>query len=180
MIQNTQINFAAETSSSESGIGAFNINLKAFLFQLATFVIVLWILRRWVFPKLASTLEARRQTLEQSLVDARKTREALARAEGEVDKLLNQAREQADQTLSDAQAQGKELIKSAETAAEQRAERLLKEAMSQIDQEKIKLREELKGELTELVVTTTEKVLRKKIDGKEDSRLIEQSVKELK
>lgn len=169
-----------ETEPAASGIGAFNVNLKAFLFQLATFVLVLLVLKRWVFPKLVATLEERRKTLEQSLVDARKTREALSQAEDQVSKLLSQAREQADQALSDAQAQGKELVKSAEAAAEQRADRLLKEAMSQIEQEKIKLREELKGELADLVVTTTEKVLRKKIDIKEDSRLIEQSIRELK
>ena len=71
----------AEVSSSESGIGAFNINLKSFIFQLVTFVIVLLVFKRWVLPPLIKTLEDRRQTLEKSLTQAKETEEALARAE---------------------------------------------------------------------------------------------------
>lgn len=173
-------NFAAETSSSESGIGAFNVNLKGFVFQLITFLIVLLVLKRWVFPKLVSTLEARRAALEQSLTDARKTREALSRAEEEAVKLLSQARAQADQALADAGAQAKEVIAKAEADAEVRTSRLLDEARAQIDQERAKLRQELKDELTGLVVDTTQKILGAKVDSKEDRRLIEQSIKEVR
>ena len=56
--------------AESSGISSLGINLKGFLFQLITFVIVLLILRRYVFPKLVATLEARRSALEQSLAQA--------------------------------------------------------------------------------------------------------------
>ena len=56
--------FAAESSSS--GISSLGVNLKSFIFQLITFLIVLLILRRWVFPKLVATLEERRKTLEEA------------------------------------------------------------------------------------------------------------------
>lgn len=173
------INFA-EAEGGASGIGAFNINLKGFLFQLLTFVLVLLVLKRWVFPKLISTLEARRQTLEQSLKDADKTREALAKAENDVSKLLAEARDQADQALADAAAQGKDVVAKAEAAAQARANRLLDEAKTQIDQERNKLRAELKNELSSLVVTATEKVLSSKINDAEDKKLIERTIKEMR
>lgn len=170
----------AAAESSEGGISALGLNLKAFIFQLITFVLVFLILRRYVFPKLVETMEKRREVLEQSLVDARKTQEALSKAEQDVAKLLSDARTQADQALADAQAQGKELVKKAESAAEERAARLLDEAKSQIENARGKLREELKTELTDLVVITTEKVLRAKLDDKQDARLIEQSLKDVR
>jgi F-type H+-transporting ATPase subunit b len=80
---------AAET---QSGIGAFNINLKSFIFQLVTFVLVLWILRKWAFPKIIETIEARRETLEKSLVQAKQTQEALARAEVRADEIIAKGR----------------------------------------------------------------------------------------
>ena len=169
----------AETSEPASGLGAFNINLKSFLFQLATFVIVLLVLRRWVFPKLAATIEARRQTLEESLVKAKETEEALARAEEKAGQIIKTAREQADHALADAKAQVKEIIAKAGVAADIQAKRLIDEAQERLSHEHIKLQEQLRAELTDMVIVTTEKVLRQKVNEREDRRLIEAAVKEL-
>lgn len=155
------------------------INLQGFVFQLITFLLVLLILRKYVFPKLVETMEKRRQTLEQSLLDAKKTQEALARAEDEAASLLGKARQDADNALAEAASQARQLIAKAEQAADERAQRLLDEAKSQIDQERVKLRQEIKGELADLVVTATEKVLRGKLDAEEDGKLIEKSIKEV-
>ena len=166
--------------ASGSGISSLGIELKSFLFQLITFIIVLLILRRWVFPKLVATLEARRKTLEESLVQAKQTQETLERAEASADKILHKARVQADAALADAQDQAKDVVAQAETAAETQAARVLKEAEQQLSQERDKLREQLKGELADLVVLTTEKVLRAKLNPREDAKLISKSIDELK
>lgn len=162
-----------------SGIGAFNINLRSFLFQLATFVIVLLVLRRWVFPKLTATIEARRRALEESLVKAKETEEALTRAEAQAGQIIKAAREQADRAMSDANNQAKDIIAKAEATADAHAKRLVEEANERLSHEHLKLQEQLKGELTDLVVMTTEKVLRQKVNQAEDRRLVERQVKEL-
>lgn len=167
----------AETNSS--GISSLGINLKGFIFQLITFLIVMLLLRRYVFPKLVATLEARRATLEQSLAQARQTEEALARAELSVKELLAKARTQADAALADAKVQADKIIASGEVKASERAARIIKDAEERLGKEREKLHSELKRELAGLVVTTTEKVLRQKIDQKEDRALIEKSLKEL-
>lgn len=164
---------------SSGGIGAFNINLKSFLFQLATFVIVLLVLRRWVFPKLTATIEARRKTLEESLVKAKETEEALVRAEEKASQIISAAREQADRALADANTQAKDIITKAEAAADAQAQRLIDEAKERLGHEHLKLQEQLRGELADLVIMTTEKVLRQKINEREDRRLVEAAVKEL-
>ena len=177
-LSNLQLFFAA-TEEPASGIGAFNINLKAFLFQLATFLIVLLILRRWVLPKLVKTIEDRRKTLEESLVQAKKTEEALHSAEAKAGEIISSAREQADRAMIEAQASAKEIIKAGEASASVQGDRIIAEAKEKLEQEKLKLHTELRAELGELVVEATEKVLREKIDAKTDRRLIERSLKEL-
>lgn len=164
---------------SSGGFGAFNINVKSFLFQLATFVIVLLVLRKWVFPKLMATIEARRKTLEESLVKAKETEEALTRAGEEAGQIIKTAREQADKALADANTQAKEIIAKAEAAADTQAKRLIDEAKVRLSHEHLKLQEQLKGELTDMVIMSTEKVLRQKINEQEDRRLVEAAVKEL-
>lgn len=174
----TPIQFA-QAGDAAGGIGAFNINLKSFLFQLATFVIVLLVLRRWVFPKLTATIEARRKTLEESLVKARQTEEALVRAEDKAGQIISAARKQADRALVDANTQAKDIITKAEAAAGVQAQRLVDEAKERLSHEHLKLQEQLRGELADLVVMTTERVLRQKINKSQDSRLVESAIKEL-
>jgi F-type H+-transporting ATPase subunit b len=175
---NKSIYFAA-TEEPASGLGAFNLNLKSFLFQLATFVIVLLVLRKWVFPKITATLEQRRKTLEESLVKAKETEEALVRAEEKASQIIKTARDQADRALADANTQSKEIIAKAEAAADSQAKKLIDEAKERLGHEHLKLQEQLKGELVDLVVATSEKVLRQKVNQNEDKRLIEKAVKEL-
>jgi uncharacterized membrane protein YhiD involved in acid resistance len=93
---------------SSSGISSLGINLKSFIFQLITFLIVLMILRRWVYPKLVATLEERRKTLEESLIQAKQTEEALQKAEARSAELLQKARVQADAALVDASSRAEE------------------------------------------------------------------------
>lgn len=167
-------------TNSSGGISSLGINLKSFLFQLVTFIIVLLILRRWVFPKLVATLEARRATLEESLTQAKLTQETLQKAEASANQILHKAREQADSALADAKAQAKDVIAQAEAAAAVQSGRVLKEAEAQLAQDRNKLRAELKNELADLVILTTEKVLKTKLNAREDAKLVEQSIKELK
>lgn len=172
---------AAQTREIEtaSGISSLGINFKGFIFQLITFLIVFLILRRYVFPKLVATLEKRRETLEQSLIQAKLTEEALTLAEEKAGQILHRAREQADATLAEAKVQAKDFITRAENNAHDRASKIIDESEAQLDLERAKLRSQLKTELADLVTQTTEKVLSTKLTSREDRRLIEQSIKEL-
>jgi F-type H+-transporting ATPase subunit b len=175
---NLATQFAAQSSSS-GGISSLGIDLKEFIFQLISFVISLLILRRWVFPKLVATLEARRKTLEESLVQARETEEALRNAEEKAGDVIQKARGEADAALAEAQKKAEEIIAAGETAAGERAARIIKEAEAHLSQERERLHDQLRGELVDLVAQTTEKVLRSKLNERDDRALIEKSIKEL-
>jgi F-type H+-transporting ATPase subunit b len=163
--------------ADDSGLGAFNINLKDFVFQLITFLIVLWVLRKWVVPKLVDTLDKRQSALEKSLKDAKATEEALARAETKADEILNKARAQADEALAEAKKAGMDAVAKAESAAAGRAELIIKEAESRLKDERQKLRQELRKELADLVADATEKIVAEKLDEKHDRSLIERVIK---
>jgi F-type H+-transporting ATPase subunit b len=163
--------------TSAGGIGAFNLNIKEFLFQLITFVIVLFVLKRWVLPKLIATLDERRQTLEKSLVQAKQTEETLAKAEAKAEEILARARAQADQALAEAKKASGSFIANAETAAAQRAGIIIREAEARLNEEREKLRQELRGELAELVADATERIIHEKLDAKRDMSLVERAIR---
>lgn len=176
---NLSIEFAQGSAPPAGGISALGLNLKEFLFQLITFALVFLILRRYVFPKLVATLEGRRETLETSLVHAKQTEETLHQAEVKAGQLLREARTQADEALGEAQVKAREIIVGAEAAGSNQAARILSEAKQQLQQERRRLREGLKEELTELVLLTTEKVIAQKLDAPEDGKLIAKAVAEV-
>jgi F-type H+-transporting ATPase subunit b len=169
----------AETSSSSGGIGAFNLNLKEFLFQLISFVLVLLILRRWALPKLVSTIDARRETLEQSLENAKATEAALAKAETQAEEILAGTRKKADQALAEARKSASTIIAEGETAASARAAMIVKEAEERLGHERDRLHAELSKELAGLVADATEKVLLQKLNEREDRAIIERSLKDI-
>ena len=166
-------------ASSSSGIGAFNINLKSFVFQFVTFVIVLWVFKRWILPPILRTLEQRRQTLEAGLVNAKQTEETLAKAEAKSEEILGKARALADAALAEAKQAAGGVIADAEAAAERRAGLIVKEAEAKLSQEREKLRQELRAELAELVADATEKIIQEKLDPKRDMSLIERAIRGL-
>jgi F-type H+-transporting ATPase subunit b len=163
--------------ASGAGLGAFNLNLKGFLFQLATFLIVLYVLRRYVTPKLIATLDQRQKTLRESLEHAKQTEEALAKAQQKAEEILSQARAQADEALAEAKKAAAAAISGAEAAAVERSGLIIKEAEAHLSQERAKLREELRKELAELVADATEKIIHEKLDPKKDMSLIERAIK---
>jgi F-type H+-transporting ATPase subunit b len=167
----------AETSSSASGLGAFNVNLKGFLFQLITFVIVLLVLRKWALPPLVRTLEERQKTIEEGLTHAKQTEEALAAAEAKSEEILTKARAQADEALAEAKKAATTHISEAEAKAAERATHIIKEAEASLSEEREKLRQELRQELAMLVADATEKVIDEKVDDKRDMSLIERAIR---
>jgi F-type H+-transporting ATPase subunit b len=167
----------AQASDSNSGLGAFGLNLKDFILQLITFVLVFLILRRWVVPKLSATIDKRRETLEKSLEHAKQTEETLAQAQAKAEDILARARTQADEALAQAKDAAAGVVASAEEAAAQRANLIIKEAESRLNEEREKLRQELRAELADLVADATEKIIREKLDQKRDMSLIERAIR---
>ena len=162
-----------------SGIGAFNINLKAFIFQLVTFLLVLLAFKRWVLPPILRTMQERQKTLEKSLEQAKAIEEALARAESRAEEIIAGARGAADEALAEGRKSAEGIIAGAEASAAERTVLIIKDAEARLDQERQKLRTELRAELAGLVADATEKIIRQKLDEHADRALIERSLKEL-
>ena len=169
----------SETNSS-GGISSLGLNLESFIFQLITFVLVLLILKRFVFSKLVATLEKRRAVLERSLTQAQQTEQTLQQAEAKAANLLRGARAQADEALALATKKAEAIMSVAEASASQRGEQIVKEAEAHIEQQSRLLRQQLKGEMAELVAAACEKVTRQKLDEPRDALLIEQSLREMR
>ncbi len=164
--------FAAEVEHSAGGLSALGLNVQAFLFQLISFVIVLVILRTFVFGKLVATLEARRKAVEDSLQHAAETEAKMKSAEQNIAKMLVQARADADEVVAVSHKEAAQMLQAAEDKAAKRAEHIVTEAKAQMDIELDKARDSLKAETAQLVALAAGKVLGEKLDAQKDEKLI--------
>lgn len=174
----TVLTIMAAEAENTGGLGALGLNLQAFLFQLISFVIVLILLRKFVYGRLVSTLEARRTAVMESLDQAKEAAKKLESAEDSVSKLIVQARKEAEAIVALATRESASMIEEAEKKAGKRAEHIIQNAESRLEQDIVAARTALRKETAELVAAATEKILRQKLDTAADSKLIDAAIKE--
>ena len=172
------LTFASTEAASGGGVSALGINMQAFLFQLVTFVIVLVVLRKFVYSKLVDTLEARRKAVVESLAQATESAKQLEEAEKKVTALIKEARGEAENIVAVAHKEATKMIEEAEDKASKRANHIVENAEARLQQDIAEARQLLRKEATTLVAQATEKMLRQKLDAKSDASLIENALKE--
>ena len=169
------IQFGAEASG---GLGALGINLQGFVFQLITFVMVLVLLRKFVYQKLVETLETRRKAVIDSLDNAKEAAAALEKTNEKTVELMKEARQEAADIVALAQKEAAKVAEEAEIKASKKADHILEQAEARIHSDIAAAKLALQTEMVGLVAAATEKVIEKKLDLKSDAKLIKEALRE--
>jgi F-type H+-transporting ATPase subunit b len=158
--------------------GVIEIN-GTVIVELITFLVMLAVLARWVYPEIVKVAEARQRAVAEQLSAAEK-----ARAEAEAS--LNQAQAKLDDARKTAQGVIDAAAKSAEQLrlemkqrAEEEAKRIAEAARKSIDAERDKAIQSIRGEVANLVVSATEKVVGETLDAQKHRQLIEKAIAEV-
>lgn len=170
----------ASTAAEESeGIAALGIDPLAILAQGATFLLFFFLIKKFALTKIVKTLEDRRVTIEGSLDKAEELTKQNEEAEKRVNALLSDARKESEDIINKSHEEAGSIITAAEDKAGEKAEKIIADGKSQIEQQVAKAQEQLKKETLSLVAAATETVLAKKVDAKTDAKLIEDALKEV-
>lgn len=174
--------FAAEAGhDAEKSAGLFEalgINWTLLVQQSLAFLVLVFILGKFVYPHLIKAIDSRKDAIEAGLKEAQEAQERLAEAEARVADMIKTARKEADQVVKRSQQEATALIAEAEAKAKQRADRLVADARTQLDADVQAARRALKAETVQLVAIATEKIIGEKLDATKDSVLIEKALKE--
>ena len=108
---------------------------------------------------------------------AKQTEETLAKAEAKAEEVVTKARSQADEALAEAKKTAASYITASEANAAERAALIIKDAQASLNEEREKLRQELRKELAILVADATEKVIDERLDINKDMSLIERALR---
>ncbi|HEY7452302.1 MAG TPA: F0F1 ATP synthase subunit B [Candidatus Limnocylindria bacterium] len=157
---------------------AFGVDLFKLAFQIINFLVLLWLLNRFLFKSALKRIDERQQRINQGFEDAAaaaRDRE-LARAERET--ALAEARQESEALVAraakTAEATSAEILAEARTSAEQ----LLARARDEIAAEKERALAEIRGEVADLALDAAGKLVEAEMDAPTQRRLVEQFLSE--
>ncbi len=171
------IYFAAESAEKATGLGALGVSMKAFIFQLITFVFVFIILKRFVFDRVGKILEQRRKVIDDGVRLGRKLEKERDNLDKEIAKVTREARHEADKIVAIANKESRDILRDAEKVAQKKADAMVVDAEARIEEDKKQALKKLEKDIVSLVSEATETIVHEKIDASKDSKLIDEAIR---
>jgi F-type H+-transporting ATPase subunit b len=148
------------------------INLGYFLVQTFNFLILLVVLRVWVYKPIVGLLEKRRQNIAQGLEDARVAAEARANAEKEAEKIIADANRQAGQVVAEAKDRAEVAAHDVRASAEAEAVKARDKALAEVEQERNRILGDLRGQIAGISIAAAQKLVGEALDEKRQHTLL--------
>ncbi|PWT78988.1 MAG: ATP synthase F0 subunit B [Bacteroidetes bacterium] len=151
------------------------------IWTLIAFVIVFLILRKFAWRPILNSLNQREKTIADSLATAERVKAEMAQLKNENEALLAKAREERAQLLKEARDTKDKIINEAKDQARVEANKIITDARIAIEQQKLAALTDVKNQVGNLVVSVSEKILRRELSDKsEQEKYIQQLSEEVK
>ena len=174
MIQNFTY-FAAEAPKADL-FTSLGIDWKMLIFQGVAFIILVFLLGKFVFPILIKAVDDRQAKIEDTAKAAAEAEKKAENAEAKIEETLKTARKEAADILATAKEEAAAAIEKAETQAKTRADRIVADAHESLEKDVLKAREDLKKDTLKLVKEAASLATAGIADDKLDTALIKRSV----
>ncbi|RME07520.1 MAG: ATP synthase F0 subunit B, partial [Anaerolineae bacterium] len=138
---------------------ALGLNLGYLLVQIFNFLIMFVVLKEWVYKPILNLLEKRRETIAQSLEDARVAAEARSNAEAEANKILADAQAKASEIVREATERAKAVESEIKKAAEAEAAKIRQAAQEEAQGERDRILADLRGQIAALAMAASQKLI---------------------
>ena len=150
------------------------LNWQGLLWHLANFVVLLWLLQRFLFKPVVGMLDARSQRVRDSMEQADQARRAAEQAEADRQTLLAETRREAEQIRARADEQAKRILADADARAKERQQLIEQQAEATARQIEERVMAQVRVQLADLVVTAVDRVTRGALDANAQRGLVQQ------
>ena len=140
-------------------------SLGLLFWTLIAFLIVFFVLRKFAWGPILSSLNQREKTIADSLESAERVKREMVQLKSENEDLMQRAREERSALLKEAKETRDKMINDAREQARLEANKLIAEAQQAINAQKMAAITEVKNKVGQLVIEVTEKVLRKELSN---------------
>lgn len=156
----------------------FGIKPILLLAQVVNFLVLLYLLKRFLFGPILKVLEERKQKIAESLENSEKIRLELEKTTLEREKKIQQASKEAKKIIEQASLSASQIIADAHKKAAEEIEKMIAKGQIEIKLEKDKLNQEIRAHLADLVALSMQKITGKVLDDKTKKDLLANAIKE--
>ncbi|MFK8016946.1 MAG: F0F1 ATP synthase subunit B [Gammaproteobacteria bacterium] len=142
--------------------------------QTIAMIVFVWFCMKKIWPPLREALDKRREEIAAGLAAGEQAVEAQAQAEVEARKLVDEARSQAIDIVDQANKRANAIVAEGKEDGVKERERQIAAGRAEIEQELNKAKDELRGQVSAIAVTSAEKILKREIDANAHNDLLSQ------
>ena len=148
--------------------------------QIVNFLIIFYLLRRFLYKPVFEILKKRQDTIANSLKQAEEIKITLEKTIQDEKKILLKAQDEAKKIIEDAKLQASQTAKEIEENTKKQTEKMISEAKQQIEYES----KEIERQISEKVSILASDMLTKSLEGifnaKEQKQILDKSLKQIK
>lgn len=155
--------------------------LDPFLFgaQIINFLIILYLLKRFLYKPVLDLLKKREDTIKQGLKQAEEAKKLLEKTEVREKEILRKAQQAAKKTIEDAKTQALLTRKQIEGDSKKQAEKILQATRIQIVKESQETEKRLAARISKISIEFLEKALSEMFTQTEQRQVLERAIKKI-
>ena len=153
-------------------LGRIGFDWQVALANLVNFLIIFWILKRFVFRPMSEVIQKRREAITKGLEERKQAEEELNRAEIERAKIIDSAKLEARSMVEGAKEQESLIVAQAKERAQKEAEEVVLKARKEMKIEKHNAESELRENAARLVSDAVRKIIEEEISREKAEKFV--------
>ncbi len=133
------------------------------LWTLLTFILLVFVLKKYAWKPILHGLKVREETIESSLLAAEKAKTEVENLEKLHQKMMNETKQERDEILKQTRELKDKILSEAKGAAHQEAAKIIESAREQIKIEKVKAIKDIKTQMAEISIEIASLILEKEL-----------------
>lgn len=160
-------------------LAKLGVEWKLLLAQIVNFVILLFLLKKFLYKPVINLMNNRRQKIIEGLEKARRGEEEFQKIQELRERELVKIQKEAEVIIAKAKEVGDKKQQEILKEVKEKTKKIIEEAKGMIEIEKEKMLKEVRQDIADLVVTATGKILEEKMDRGREKKLISEVVDKL-
>lgn len=160
-------------------MGLLEPNTGSIFWTIVTFILLLFVLKKYAWKPILKTLEDRENKIKVALYQAEQDQKDAQKYLEEQKELLDKSRKESIEMINESKKHAENVRKDIIEKARGEAEKMLEQAKQEIEHSKEAAINDVKKYAVDLSLAAAQKVLRETLTEEKHLQLIEKSVKEL-
>ncbi len=156
-----------------------SISLSELIWSIIDFIVLLVLLKIFLYKPMVSFMEKRRRGIADSLAEADAARAEAAQMHQQLAVEIEDARREAKGIIEQAKIAGEEVKQGIIQEAHTNAAALMERAAAEIEWQKAEAAKEIKAQMAQMILLATSRILNEKLSAEQSRALIDKYIEEV-